>query len=146
VRCQTHEIFSDFYKGTKRFDYQQQPNFSANHIPAISTKVQVDVITTCKSFKYVFSKDAITNPCNFAGDYFYKGAKGSAPVLSSMKWTEESGFVLVDGELTTTADTVAWANFTNAVNETGWSYLEVRTDHRFPDKVQVGELSPSRQI
>lgn len=62
---------------------------------------------------------------------------GPEPVLASMLWTKESGFQLVDGELTTSSDTVAWINYTNAINETGWSYLEIKTTHTFPDKIQV---------
>ena len=60
-------------------------------------------------------------------------------LLASMTWTHEDGFVVVDGKLTTSVETVAWINFTNAINETGWSYLEIKTDHRFPDKIQVKE-------
>ena len=36
-----------------------------------------------------------------------------------------------------TPNAVAWANYTNAINSTGWSYLEVNTEERFPDKIQV---------
>jgi hypothetical protein len=60
-------------------------------------------------------------------------------LLASMTWTHDDGFVVVDGKLTTSVETVAWINFTNAINETGWSYLEIKTDHRFPDKIQVKE-------
>jgi hypothetical protein len=45
--------------------------------------------------------------------------------------------VIVEDHLTTSIETVAWINYTNAINETGWSYLEVKTDPRFPDKIQV---------
>ena len=61
------------------------------------------------------------------------------PVLASMTWTEKDGFKLIENQLNANdADTVAVANFTNAINETGWSYLEVTTYPQFPDKVQVG--------
>ena len=61
------------------------------------------------------------------------------PVLASMTWTEKDGFKLIENQLNVNdADTVAVANFTNAINETGWSYLEVTTYPQFPDKVQVG--------
>ena len=63
--------------------------------------------------------------------------EASAPVLASMKWSTDAGFSVVEGYLTTSIDTVAWLNYTNAINATGWSYLEIKTDHRFPDKVQV---------
>ena len=56
-----------------------------------------------------------------------------------MTWTEKDGFKLIENQLNANdADTVAVANFTNAINETGWSYLEVTTYPQFPDKVQVG--------
>ena len=56
-----------------------------------------------------------------------------------MTWTEKDGFKLIENQLNVNdADTVAVANFTNAINETGWSYLEVTTYPQFPDKVQVG--------
>jgi hypothetical protein len=61
----------------------------------------------------------------------------SPPVLASMKWSADEGFSVVEGHLTTSIDTVAWLNYTNAINATGWSYLEIKTDHRFPDKIQV---------
>ncbi len=67
--------------------------------------------------------------------------KTDPPVLASMLWSRESGFRLVEGSLTRTPETVARANFTNAVNATGWSYLEVDTEEKFPDKVQVGDES-----
>ena len=61
------------------------------------------------------------------------------PILASMTWTEKDGFKLIENQLNVNdADTVAVANFTNAINETGWSYLEVTTYPQFPDKVQVG--------
>ena len=66
-----------------------------------------------------------------------KADGAETPKLASMLWSEEAGFRLVEGSLTATADTVAWANYTNAINQTGWSYLEVNTDKSFPDKVQV---------
>ena len=36
--------------------------------------------------------------------------------------------------------TVAWGNFTNEIETTGWSYLEVSASPEFPDAVQVGIL------
>lgn len=60
------------------------------------------------------------------------------PILASMTWTESDGFRLIEGKLNVNdASTVAVANFTNAINATGWSYLEVKTFPQFPDKVQV---------
>ena len=59
------------------------------------------------------------------------------PILASMTWSPEKGYQLIDGKLEHTAETVAWANFTNAINQTGWSYLEVTTAEKFPDKIQV---------
>ena len=32
---------------------------------------------------------------------------------------------------------VAWGNFTNEIQTTGWSYLEVTASPNFPDAVQV---------
>lgn len=65
------------------------------------------------------------------------GQEADRPVLASMTWSKHNGFDLVQGKLTTTVDTVAWANFTNAINQTGWSYLEIKTDPKFPDKIQA---------
>lgn len=60
------------------------------------------------------------------------------PILASMTWTEKDGFRLIEGKLNVNdANTVAAANFTNAINATGWSYLEVKTFPQFPDNVQV---------
>ena len=60
------------------------------------------------------------------------------PILASMKWSQEKGFNLVVDKISTSADTVGWVNFTNAINQTGWSYLEIKTHERFADKIQVG--------
>ena len=63
-------------------------------------------------------------------------AKAEKPVLASMSWSKDKGFSLLPGLLYDDS-IVARANFTNAINQTGWSFLEVATDGRFPDKVQV---------
>ena len=68
-----------------------------------------------------------------------EGSTANAPVLASMKWSADKGFSVVEGHLTTSIDTVAWLNYTNAINATGWSFLEIKTEHRFPDKIQVSE-------
>ena len=60
------------------------------------------------------------------------------PILASMTWSYEKGFGLETDQISTTTDTVGWVNFTNAINQTGWSYLEVKTHANFPDKIQVG--------
>lgn len=63
--------------------------------------------------------------------------KASSPILASMTWSQDKGFDLVVDEITKTPETVGWVNFTNAINETGWSYLEVKTHEHFQDKIQV---------
>ena len=68
-----------------------------------------------------------------------EGSTTNAPVLASMKWSTDAGFSVVEDYLTTSIDTVAWLNYTNAINATGWSFLEIKTDHRFPDKIQVSK-------
>ena len=60
-----------------------------------------------------------------------------APILASMTWSQEKGFDLVLGRITHSVDTVGWVNFTNAINQTGWSYLEIKTYDQFDDKIQV---------
>ena len=60
-----------------------------------------------------------------------------APILASMTWSPEKGFNLVLDRITHSVDTVGWVNFTNAINQTGWSYLEIKTYDRFDDKIQV---------
>ena len=47
---------------------------------------------------------------------------------------------LLDMEKDDAGETVAVANFTNAVNQTGWSYLEIKTSPRFPDEIQVSSI------
>ena len=32
---------------------------------------------------------------------------------------------------------LAWGNFTNEINQTGWSYLEITTNENFDDFLQV---------
>ena len=82
----------------------------------------------------ITAKDvAISGPDDDQGP----GVKAPEPRLASMKWTLDKGFTIVEGELSTAAETVAWINYTNEINATGWSYLEINTVHRFPDKVQV---------
>ena len=61
----------------------------------------------------------------------------SRPILASMTWNQQQGLNLVVDEIKTSTDTVGWVNFTNAINQTGWSYLEVKTHENFPDKIQV---------
>ena len=58
-------------------------------------------------------------------------------ILASMTWSAEKGYQLINDRLAEGLDTVAWANFTNAINQTGWSYLEITTAEKFPDKIQV---------
>ena len=60
-----------------------------------------------------------------------------APILASMTWSQEKGFDLVLDRITHSVDTVGWVNFTNAINQTGWSYLEIKTYDQFDDKIQV---------
>ena len=68
-----------------------------------------------------------------------KGDKNQIPrpVLASMTWSQEKGFDLVVDKISTSVDTVGWVNFTNAINQTGWSYLEIKTHEEFADKIQV---------
>ncbi len=37
--------------------------------------------------------------------------------------------------------TLAWGNFTNAINQTGWSFLEIKTNEHFEDVLQVLKIS-----
>lgn len=61
----------------------------------------------------------------------------AATALASVTWNSSHGFRVIEGTLSTSNDTVAWGNFTNATNQTGWSFLEINTNEKFPDKVQV---------
>merc|ERR1712226_263403 len=61
----------------------------------------------------------------------------NTPLLASIEWIEQEGIKLIDGELRKTENTVAWGNFTNMVNATGWSFIEIQTDPKFPDKIQA---------
>lgn len=64
----------------------------------------------------------------------------AATALASVTWNSSHGFRVIEGTLSTSNDTVAWGNFTNATNQTGWSFLEINTNEKFPDKVQVKRL------
>ena len=59
------------------------------------------------------------------------------PILASMTWSSENGYKLVQNQLLDSEETVAVVNFTNAINKTGWSYLEIKTSSQYPDYVQV---------
>lgn len=60
-----------------------------------------------------------------------------SPILASMTWSQDKGFNLLEDVTSKTPDTVGWVNFTNAINQTGWSYLDIKTNANFPDKIQV---------
>ena len=64
-------------------------------------------------------------------------SKIPSPILASMTWSQDKGFNLLMNEISKIPETVGWVNFTNAINQTGWSYLEIKTDEKFPDKIQV---------
>ena len=59
------------------------------------------------------------------------------PIYASMTWSQATGFSLVVDKISTSENTVGWVNFTNAINQTGWSYLEIKTHEQFADKIQV---------
>ena len=62
------------------------------------------------------------------------------PVLVSMTWDKDQGFQVVENHLMASFDDhkyVATANFTNAINQTGWSYFEVKTNGHHNDRFQV---------
>lgn len=59
------------------------------------------------------------------------------PIFSTVQWSPSSGFSLIKGPLNKTSQTVAWGSFTNAINQTGWSFLEVETDPSYPDEIQA---------
>uniref|UniRef100_A0A8C7BAM6 Phospholipase B-like n=1 Tax=Neovison vison TaxID=452646 RepID=A0A8C7BAM6_NEOVI len=66
------------------------------------------------------------------------GPKGPVPPDSrsrSVLLDAETGQLrLVDGRH---PDAVAWANLTNAIRETGWAFLELRTNGRYNDSLQA---------
>ena len=59
------------------------------------------------------------------------------PVLASVTWNKRDGFGIVQGLAEDNDKVVAWGNFTNRINQTGWSYLEIKTNQNYPDKIQV---------
>ena len=67
----------------------------------------------------------------------------SKPVRVAMQWNSRYGFkvfMVPDNPQNSTygdGTVVAWANFTNAINQTGWSFLEIRTSEDFQDEDQV---------
>ena len=71
---------------------------------------------------------------------------GQRPILASLNWSLENGYQMVPGKLVQGPETVAWANFTNAINQTGWSYLEVTTNAKFPDKIQVCTYAREEEV
>ena len=64
-------------------------------------------------------------------------SKTPIPILASMTWSQDKGFNLLVNEISKIPETVGWVNFTNTINQTGWSYLEIKTNEKFPDKIQV---------
>jgi len=58
------------------------------------------------------------------------------PVIASVVWSHEHGFKVVHG-ISDTKHTVGVANYTNAINQTGWAYLEIETYEHFPDTIQA---------
>ena len=66
-------------------------------------------------------------------------ASADDPILVSMHFTDDEGFKLIEGQLTSTHQTIAVSNFTNSINQTGWGYFEVRTSSHFEDGDQVRE-------
>ena len=62
------------------------------------------------------------------------------PVLLSMTWDKNQGFQVVENHLMESFEDhkyIATANFTNAINQTGWSYFEVKTNGHHNDRFQV---------
>lgn len=68
------------------------------------------------------------------------------PISASILWNAKEGFRYVEGPeaLNTHDDKIAWATYTNAINSTGWAYLEVSTAASFPDRIQVMSFSTDR--
>ena len=67
-------------------------------------------------------------------------------IYAKVLWnTEEGGFRLMKEPLIQQGqeddEVVAWGTFTNNINSTGWSFLEISTKESFPDKMQVGRNS-----
>ena len=68
------------------------------------------------------------------------------PVLVSLSWEKDKGFNLVENHLVEGSpgfedkSFVASANFTNAINQTGWSYFEVKTNGHHTDRFQVCKI------
>ena len=62
------------------------------------------------------------------------------PVLVSMTWDKNHGFQVIENHLMESFEDqkyIATANFTNAINQTGWSYFEVKTNGHHNDRFQV---------
>jgi len=64
-------------------------------------------------------------------------AEESETIKASLLWTKENGFQVRHNELSLSEDTVAWATFKNEINQTGWTYLEVKTSGKFEDSIQA---------
>lgn len=83
------------------------------------------------------------------GNWSSKGAVPPASRCRSVLLDAETGkLLLVDGRH---PDAVAWANLTNAIHETGWAFLEVRTTDRCNDSLQayaagVAEAAVSQEL
>ena len=68
-------------------------------------------------------------------------SQAKEPALASVTWTSEDGYQLRELDdksiLSTNRDSVVTANFTDALFQTGWSYLEITTNEQFTDDRQV---------
>lgn len=65
------------------------------------------------------------------------------PVLATVTWDKQGGYDIVENQLLSGNNVAAWINFTNTINQTGWSYLEVKTNDALPDQIQVRTKSRS---
>ncbi|XP_064459280.1 putative phospholipase B-like 2 [Ornithodoros turicata] len=64
-----------------------------------------------------------------------KSVRGTTTSLASVTWDGTNGrFDVHDGNR---SDAIAWGNFTNDINNTGWSYLEIYTNSFFMDHQQA---------
>jgi len=97
------------------------------------------------SFSYLFHSsfngEAMKTLLQFLGFIIAVSAL-EEPKLATVLWSKSHGFQMVDGKLMKSGDegyeaVAAWGNFTNEVNSTGWSYLEISTNDKMPDKIQV---------
>ena len=73
-----------------------------------------------------------------AGSCLLPGLQAEEPVLATLHLDQQGRYTLQVGSLNKTAATsLATANYTNQINQTGWAFLDLATNDQWADKLQA---------